>query len=154
MPVGRGRGTIYCVELPPPFTVVLADDQPAYRDGLARAIAGHCRLELRAMAASGDEALAVIEAVRPDVALIDVRMSGMTGPSVCATLRLRYPDLDTRLVLMSADGQAAHGAAEHDARIDGFVAKDRSRREICEALVQVAQRARLSPGVLVPDPAA
>ena len=138
------------MEVPRPFTVVLADDQRAYRDGLARAISSHCRLDLTAVAQSGDEAFALIEALRPDVALIDVRMAGMTGLTVCALLRERHPDLETRLVLMSADGHAAHGAAEHDPGVDGFVAKDRSRREICEALVQVAQRASASGGLLVP----
>ncbi len=102
------------------------------------------------MASRGDEALEAIEAIQPDVALIDIRMAGLTGPSVCALLRERHPDLPTRLVLMSADGSAAYGAAEADPAVDGFVAKDRSRREICEALVRVAQRPRPRPrsGVL------
>ena len=51
---------------------------------------------------------------------------------------------------MSADGHAAHGAAEQDPGVDGFVAKDRSAARICEALVQVAQRASASGGLLVP----
>jgi DNA-binding NarL/FixJ family response regulator len=136
------------LDLPSPFTVVLADDQRAYRDGLARAISQHCRLELAAVASRGDEALEAIEAIQPDVALIDIRMAGLTGPSVCALLRERHPDLPTRLVLMSADGSAAYGAAEADPAVDGFVAKDRSRREICEALVRVAQRPRPRGGVL------
>jgi DNA-binding NarL/FixJ family response regulator len=136
------------LELPRPFTVVLADDQRAYRDGLARAIAQHCRLELAAVAGRGDEALDVIESIQPDVALIDVRMDGMTGPDLCALLRERHPDLPTRLVLMSADNAAAYDEVEHELGADGFVPKDRSRREICEALVQVAQRPRTRAGVL------
>ena len=142
------RATIEELELPRPFTVVLADDQRAYRDGLARAIAGHCRLELVAVATRGDEAFHAIETLQPDVALVDVRMAGIPGPAVCELLREHHPDLPTRLVLMSADGSAAYGAAEADSAVDGFVAKDRSRREICEALVQVAQRPTARPGVL------
>ncbi|HXD58332.1 MAG TPA: response regulator transcription factor [Thermoleophilaceae bacterium] len=128
------------MEFPRPFTVVLADDQRAYREGLARAIAQHCRLELVAVVARGDEAVQVIETLRPDVALIDVRMGGLLGTGVCELLRERHPDLPTRLVLMSADGTSA---VESEPGVDGFVAKDRSRREICEALVQVAQSARV-----------
>jgi two-component system nitrate/nitrite response regulator NarL len=127
------------LELPRPIRVVLADDQRAYREGLARAIAQHCRLELTAVADRGDEALEVIEAVQPDVALIDVRMAGLTGTELCALLRERHPDLGTRLVLMSADGHLIDEVDSGDS-VDGFVPKDRSRREICEALVQVAQR--------------
>ncbi len=68
------------MELPEPITVVLADDQRAYREGLARAITRHCRLELVAVAMDGDEALDAIESVEPDVALVDVRMSGCPAP--------------------------------------------------------------------------
>jgi two-component system nitrate/nitrite response regulator NarL len=128
------------LDFPRPFTVVLADDQRAYREGLARAISRHSRLELVAVAERGDEAFHAIEAIRPDVALIDVRMGGLHGTSVCELLRDRHPDLPTRLVLMSADGNPA---VESEPGVDGFVSKDRSRREICEALVQVAQRSRV-----------
>jgi DNA-binding NarL/FixJ family response regulator len=128
------------LDLPRSFTVVLADDQRAYREGLARAISRDCRLELVAVAERGDEAFHAIESLQPDVALIDVRMGGLNGPSVCELLRDRHPDLPTRLVLMSADGASAVGS---EPAVDGFVSKDRSRREICEALVQLAQGARV-----------
>jgi DNA-binding NarL/FixJ family response regulator len=120
-----------------PFTVVLADDQRAFREGLARAIARHGRLELVAVAGRGDEAFDVVEALQPDVALIDVRMAGLSGPAVCALLREQHPEIDTRLVLMSVDGSEFD---EVRTMVDGFVGKDRSRREICDTLVQVGER--------------
>lgn len=137
------------MQLPEPITVVLADDQRAYREGLARAITRHCRLELVAVARDGDEALDALESLEPDVALVDIRMSGMVGTEVCAELRRRRPDGATRVILMSA-----HGGNELEDELDhfgadGFVAKDRSRREICEALVQAAQRDR-APATLTP----
>jgi two-component system, NarL family, nitrate/nitrite response regulator NarL len=119
-----------------PFTVVLADDQPAFREGLARAIARYGGLELVAVAGRGDEAFDVIEALQPDVALVDVRMAGLSGPALCGLLRERHPELETRLVLMSVDGSEFD---EVRPMVDGFVGKDRSRREICDKLVQVAQ---------------
>jgi two-component system nitrate/nitrite response regulator NarL len=137
------------MELPDPIKVVLADDQRAYREGLARAIAGHCRLELVAVACDGDEAFEAIELLEPDVALVDVRMGGMEGTTLCAELRRRHPELNTRVLLMSAqDGPELSEHAEQSGA-DGFVTKDRSRREICEALVQVSHRRRAFP-VLAP----
>jgi two-component system, NarL family, nitrate/nitrite response regulator NarL len=130
------------MDLPDPIKVVLADDQPAYREGLARAIATHCRLELIAVARDGEEALEAIESLAPDVALVDVRMGSMEGTTMCRELRRRHPSLLTRVILMSAhDGRALEEHAEHSGA-DGFVSKDRSRREICEALVQASQRPR------------
>jgi two-component system, NarL family, nitrate/nitrite response regulator NarL len=123
-----------------PFTVVLADDQRAYREGLARAISRHRGLELLAVVERGNEALHAIESLQPDLALIDVRMGGLLGTTVCELLRERHPDLPTRLVLMSADGTSAVGS---EPGVDGFVSKDRSRREICEALVKLAQHSHV-----------
>jgi DNA-binding NarL/FixJ family response regulator len=126
-----------------PIRVVLADDQRAYREGLARAIAAHGRLELVAVARDGEEAFDAIEALEPDVALVDVRMTGMGGTTLCSELRRRHPSMGTCLVLMSAeDGPALVERAKH-AGADGFVAKDPSRREICDALVAAStQRPR------------
>lgn len=132
------------MELPDQIKIVLADDQRAYREGLARAIAQHRRLDLVAVARDGDEALDAIESLTPDVALVDVRMGGLEGPALCKELRRRHPELHTRVILMSAhDGVELEEHAEFSGA-DGFVSKDRSRREICEALVQASQRPRRS----------
>ncbi|HEY7631165.1 MAG TPA: response regulator transcription factor [Thermoleophilaceae bacterium] len=132
------------MHLPEPITVVLADDQRAYREGLARAITRHCRLELVAVARDGDEALDALESLAPDVALVDIRMSGRVGTEVCAELRRRCPESPTRVILMSAHGSNELEDELESFGADGFVAKDRSRREICEALVQAAQRERVA----------
>jgi two-component system, NarL family, nitrate/nitrite response regulator NarL len=131
------------MESPDPITVVLADDQRAYREGLARAIAAHSRLELVAVARDGDEALDTIASLEPDVALVDIRMSGMEGTTVCSELRRRNPELTTRLLLMSAHDPTVMAEEIGDAGADGFVSKDHSRREICEVLVQAARRDRV-----------
>src|ERR1041385_9459579 len=138
------------MELPQPITVVLAEDQRAYREGLARAIAGHCRLELVAVARDGDEELDAIAGLEPDVALVDIRMPGIEGATVCSEVRRRNPDAGTRLLLMSAHDAAAMAEEIEEAGADGFVSKDHSRREICEALVQAGQRPRARAPELAP----
>ena len=130
------------MELPAPITVLLADDQRAYREGLARAINEHCRLELVAVARDGDEAFEAIGSLEPDVALVDVRMSGLEGTTLCAELRRRHPDMETRVILMSAHEGTALAEHARDCGADGYVPKHHSRREICEALVQASQRDR------------
>ncbi|HEX6458188.1 MAG TPA: response regulator transcription factor [Thermoleophilaceae bacterium] len=137
------------MELAEPITVLLADDQRAYREGLARAITEHCRLELVAVARDGDEAFEAIENLSPDVALVDVRMSGMEGTTLCAELRRRHPEMETRVILMSAHEGTSLAEHARASGADGYVAKDHSRREICEALVQASQRDRV-PAVLAP----
>lgn len=145
------REHLVTMELPRPITVVLAEDQRAFREGLARAIAGHCRLELVAVARDGDEALDAIASLEPDVALVDIRMSRMDGTTVCFEVRRRNPHTTTRLLLMSAHDPAAMAEQIEEAGADGFVSKDRSRREICEALVQAGQRPRTPTPQLAPS---
>ena len=57
----------------------IADDHEGYRSGVARLVAEHPALEVVGQAADGDAALAGIVACQPDVALLDVRMPGMSG---------------------------------------------------------------------------
>src|SRR5436190_22582773 len=71
--------------------VVVADDHARFRRGIARAIDQHPWLELAGEAADGREALAMIAALEPDVALLDHRMPELSGVEVCAQLPLR-PD--------------------------------------------------------------
>ncbi len=65
---------------------------------------------------AADEALAAVEARRPDVALIDVRLRGRDGFALAAELRARDPSL--RLVLMTGDVETA--AMQERARVLGM----------------------------------
>src|SRR5437868_15282343 len=65
------------------ISVLLADGHEAYRDGLARAIAAHPRLELVAEAADGRRALELVLELEPDVAVLEVRMPELDGLEVC-----------------------------------------------------------------------
>jgi two-component system, NarL family, nitrate/nitrite response regulator NarL len=140
------------MQLPEPITVIIADDQRAYREGLARAIGRHGRLDLIAVARDGDEAFDAIESLEPDVALVDVRMEGMAGTTVCSELRRRHPEMPTRVILMSAYSGPQLADEVDSAGADGFVSKDRSRREICEALVQAVQGDRAAVAMAPADP--
>ena len=62
-----------------PVTVLVADDHPLFRRGLARAINRHRALDLVGEAVDGAEALELIELLRPGVAGLDVRLPRQTG---------------------------------------------------------------------------
>ena len=57
--------------------VLVADDHPAMRNALARLVREHHALELVGEAADGEQAIAMIDALAPDVALLDMRMPGL-----------------------------------------------------------------------------
>jgi two-component system, NarL family, nitrate/nitrite response regulator NarL len=114
--------------------VVVADDHPVYRNGLADAVAQRSELELVAACSHGDEALEAILRLRPDAALLDVRMPVRDGIAVLDALTAaRCP---TRVVFLSAfeDGALVHAALTAGAA--GYLSKETDRDEICDALVR------------------
>ena len=64
------------------ITIVLADDHPLTRAGLAACIGEEDGLKLLGEASDGKQALELIEQLRPDVALLDIRMPEMDGITV------------------------------------------------------------------------
>jgi two-component system nitrate/nitrite response regulator NarL len=128
-------------------SVYLADDHPVYREGLARAIKERPELELTGQAATGREALAGIAALRPDVALIDVRMPDLDGAEV---LRVVERDrLPTRVILLSAalDGEIVYRAIASGAA--AYIPKTADRDAILDIVGRVAHGGSYVPPELV-----
>ena len=120
-----------------PITVVVADDHPLYRDGLVRAISSVPELVLVGEAADGHEAEQLIEERRPDVVLLDVKMPGLGGVELCERIARRA--LPTRVLMISAYLDPSLVARALAAGAAGYLGKDASRDEICEAIVQVGR---------------
>ena len=126
--------------------VVVADDHPIYREGLAAAIRERPDLELVAECEDGDEAVDAVRAHRPDVALLDVRMPRLDG--VDALTRLGGVRSQTRVVFLSAFGEGEVVARALAAGAAGFLSKEAERSDICDALVAAASgEIVLSPGM-------
>jgi two-component system nitrate/nitrite response regulator NarL len=121
-----------------PARVILADDHPLYRDGLARAISAHHGLELVGEAGEGVSALALVEELEPDIALLDVKMPDPDGLEICRLLAERRPALATRVVLLSAFIDVSLVSRAVCAGAAGYLSKEIARLEICDALADVA----------------
>src|ERR1700752_4500893 len=80
--------------------VFVADDHPLLRDGLARRINERIDMELIGEADDGLSALNAIRELRPDVAVLDIKMPGLDGIRVAAAVA--QGGLDTGLVILTA----------------------------------------------------
>jgi two-component system, NarL family, nitrate/nitrite response regulator NarL len=116
--------------------VLIVDNHPVYRDGLARALKARTDLELVAEAEGGRKALALISELHPEVAAVDMRMPGVDGLQVLAACSRDFPE--TRVLILSAhlDGDIAYRALAEGAA--GFISKDSARDAICDAIATVA----------------
>ena len=69
--------------------ILIVDDHPVVRAGLASMLSTHPDIEVIGSASSGGEALALLEKIAPDVILIDLRMPGMSGLETIRVIKLR-----------------------------------------------------------------
>lgn len=118
--------------------VVIADDQPLARAGLAGLLSSEADVEVVGAAADGVEALELVRELRPDVACLDIRMPRLDGIEV--TRALQTDDAETTvpvLILTTFDiDDYVFGALEAGA--SGFLLKDAEPEVIVDAVRQVA----------------
>lgn len=127
-------------------TVVLADDQRVVREGLATLLGLLPDIEVVGTASDGEEAIALVERLLPDVVLMDLRMPRCDG--VEATRRLRDRGSPTHVVVLTtyADDRSVVEALRAGAR--GFLTKDAGAEEIERAIAAVVRGdAAIDPAV-------
>ncbi len=127
----------------PRVKVVVVDDHPFFRDGVSRGLALDTRIELVGEAGDGHEALDLIKAELPDVAVVDYQMPGLDGIGVVHALK--RDGLATRVLLVSAvsDGAVVFQALEEGAA--GYISKEASRAEIIEGVIRVSRGETVLP---------
>ncbi|SFR25063.1 DNA-binding response regulator, NarL/FixJ family, contains REC and HTH domains [Lentzea waywayandensis] len=124
--------------------LVIVDDHPVVRDGLRGMLSAAPDFEVVGEAASGDEAVAVVTAMSPDVVLMDLRMPGSDGLSAIERLR---PHPCRVLVLTTYDTDRDVLPAIK-AGATGYLLKDTPRDELQRAIRAAhAGEAVLSPAV-------
>jgi DNA-binding NarL/FixJ family response regulator len=101
--------------------ILLADDQPLVRAGLHTVLASDPELEIVAEAADGRAALAAVARLRPDVALLDIRMPGMDGLTAAEALRASHPAV--RVMIITTFDEDRYIARALDAGVHGFLLK-------------------------------
>jgi DNA-binding NarL/FixJ family response regulator len=118
------------------ITVFILDDHEIVRRGLADLLQTHPRMSIVGEAGSAADAVHRIPAVRPDVALLDVRLPDGSGIDVCREIRSLVPD--TRcLMLTSFDDDNALFAAVM-AGASGYVLKGIRGASLIEAIEEIA----------------
>jgi len=114
---------------------LVADDHPAVVEAVADVLQEH-GIEVTGRARDGHEALQKIEASQPQVALLDLRMPGLSGIEVARRVARSAPD--TAVILYTAFGDRALLTEAMDAGARGFVLKEAPLAEVVRAVELVA----------------
>jgi DNA-binding NarL/FixJ family response regulator len=131
--------------------VVLADDAALLREGLARVLAG-AGIEIAAQVGTAEELLAVVDELRPDVAIVDIRMPPtMNDEGLVAAEQIgeRYPEVGVLLLSQYVEAAYALRLVEGGRGRTGYLLKDR----VLDLDDFVAALQRVVAGETVVDPA-
>jgi len=128
--------------------ILVIDDHPVVREGLAGMLAGQPDFEVVGMAADGETAVTMHRALSPDVALMDLRMPGLDGVGAITAIKAEQPAAHI-LVLTTYDSDADILRAI-EAGATGYLLKDTPREELFRAIRAAAS----GESVLAPTVAA
>jgi len=129
--------------------VLLADDHEVMREGLAILLSEQEGIEIVGQAANGQEAVALVHELEPDVVLMDVAMPVMTGDE--ATRQIKQDRPHTRVVGLSMSDEPGVIERMHRAGADRYLLKTAPSEELLAALRSARDRSRRETNSAEPD---
>lgn len=118
------------------YSVVIADDHPMYRDGLAALVDRTAEFNVVGEASNGEDIVALAARLQPDIVIMDIKMPGRSG--IDATREIQRVSARSRVLVLTMfeDDQLVFTALRAGAR--GYILKDGDEGEILRALRAVA----------------
>lgn len=116
-------------------TVILVDDHPTFRHGLASVLENEGGFDIRATVGTPGAALEAARREQPSLAIIDIAMPGMNGIELIKALRAEHPDL--RMLALSMHEEAAFAVRAVRAGALGYVAKAAAHETLTLAISRV-----------------
>lgn len=117
--------------------VMLVDDQKLIRQGIRMLLSTEADIEVAGEAGDGREALALVEKVRPQVILMDVRMPEMDGVAATHEISARHPEIG--IIILTTFDDEAYIFEGLRAGARGYLLKDISSEEMAAAVRVVAR---------------
>ncbi|MCX7177229.1 MAG: response regulator transcription factor [Proteobacteria bacterium] len=135
-----------------PIGILLADDHPLFREGVAHSLAAEADFAVIGQAASGEEALRLARELLPDVVLLDIAMPGWNGWVTAEKIATACPATKIVMLTMFEDEDKLLAAFKAGAR--GYVLKGASAGELAGAVRAAAKgevyvSPSLAAGILV-----
>ncbi|HEY8478313.1 MAG TPA: response regulator transcription factor [Spirillospora sp.] len=126
--------------------ILVVDDQTVVREGLVLLLELLPDLEVAGSCGDGEQALAMVAELKPDVVLMDLRMPRMDGVEATRRIREEHPEVEVVVLTTYADDESIFAALRAGAR--GYLTKDAGADEIARAVNAVrGGAAQLDPAV-------
>lgn len=128
--------------------ILIVDDHPVFREGIAAVLATEPEIKLVAEASNGREAIEQFQGHRPDVTLMDLRMPDMNGTEAIVAIRKDFPN--ARIIVLTTYGGDVLAVRAFKAGACGYLLKTMVRKELVETIRTVHNgRKRIPPEIAV-----
>jgi DNA-binding NarL/FixJ family response regulator len=117
---------------PDPIRILMVDDHPLLREGVAALIAGRGDMKVIGQASNGREAIAQFRSHRPDVTLMDLQMPDMNGIDAIIAIRGEFPD--ARIVVLTTYSGDALAQRALKAGAQAYVLKSHVRKDLLDII--------------------
>jgi DNA-binding NarL/FixJ family response regulator len=131
------------------IAVLIVDDHPLIREGLAAVIDGHSDINLVGEATNGREAIEQYRNLRPDVTLMDLRMPEMNGIDAIIAIRAEFPD--ARIAVLTTYRGDVHALRAIKAGALGYLLKSMLRKELIGTIRALAAGQRHIPAEIAAE---
>jgi two-component system NarL family response regulator len=131
-----------------PIRLLIVDDHNLFRQGLIRILGDYEQLQIVGQAANGQDALALVGQIQPDVVLMDVNMPVLSGPDAVRQMRARFPGLPVVMLTVSERDDDLFDAIRAGAQ--GYLLKNVGAAELIDAI----RRVREGEAIIAPSMAA
>lgn len=118
------------------ISLMIVDDHPMVREGLAAMLESERDFVVSALAATGEEAVAIGKMSKPDVVMSDIRMPGIDGFGVLAKLKEIHPDIRVLLMAGMPLKEEENRAREEGAK--GYLPKNVDQDRLVAAIRSIA----------------
>jgi two-component system nitrate/nitrite response regulator NarL len=125
------------------INVLIADRSPVVLQGLKKVLGAHHKFKLVACCSDGMSCIEAIRSLRPDIAILDISMPGLTGLEILSIVNSE--GFSTRVVFLSASVEDSELVKLAAAGAYGVILKDAALEFLVKSLQQVADGQRLSP---------
>lgn len=114
---------------------MIVDDHKVVRDGLKAVFEQATSIEVIAEAGTAEDAIALLESVKPDLILMDISLPGISGLKATLQIRQKFPDI--KIIILTMLDQEAYVYEAIKAGATGYILKSSSTDDLIEAIITV-----------------